>query len=50
MTKQAILDNKKVDKVMKNFKADPYETVLRRLNNATKETIKHVSKKESKDE
>jgi len=41
-TRQAILDNKKIDDAMKNFRIAPYAEVKERLDRATRETIKAV--------
>jgi len=40
--KQAILDNKKIDDAMKNFRIAPYAEVKERLDRATQDTIEAV--------
>lgn len=48
MTKQAILENKKMNDAMKNFKVIPYAVVSESLNEATKKTIEFAKKKANK--
>ena len=45
--RQAILDNKKIDDAMKNFRIVPYSEVKERLDRATRETIEAVKKNNS---
>ena len=44
MTKQAIMENKKIHDVMKNFKTVPYTEVSARLNEATKKTMEFAAR------
>jgi len=41
-TKQAIVENKKIDDAMKNFRIAPYAEVKERLDRATRETIETI--------
>ena len=53
MTKQAILDNKKIDDTMKNFKVRPYsetEAVLDEYHRKTVEFVKNLETKNKKDD
>jgi len=47
--RQSILENKKIDDAMKNFKIAPYSEVKECLDKATRETIKAVEEFKAND-